>query len=92
MELVEQQSQRLRRILSHYCPETVAAAETFASNVTYIAVSSLGKRTHTDPKTGLASIRPSEIQPLWVTVPLLYSLSKILPGLIPRLKRRNSHT
>ncbi|MBV8311270.1 MAG: hypothetical protein JO344_12880 [Planctomycetaceae bacterium] len=92
VELVEQESQRLRQVLSQYCPETVAAAETFASNVTYIAVSSLGKRTHTDPKTGLASIRPSEIQPHWVTVPLLYSLSKILPGLIPRLKRRNTHT
>ncbi len=92
VELVEQQSKRLRQILSQYCPETVAAAESFASNVTYVAVSSLGNRTHTDPKTGLASIRPAEIQPHWVTVPLLYSLSRILPGLIPRLKRRNSYT
>jgi hypothetical protein len=92
VELVEQQSQRLRQILSQYCPETVAAAESFASNVTYVAVSSLGNQTHTDPTTGLASIRPAEIQPHWVTVPLLYSLSRILPGLIPRLKRKTAHS
>ena len=43
---------RLRQILSQYCPETVAAAETFASKVTYIAVSSLGKRTQQIQKPG----------------------------------------
>jgi hypothetical protein len=88
LELVEQRSERLRRLLSQYCPETVAAAESFATQVTYIAVSSLGNRAQTDPATGLAAIRPGEIDPQWVTVPLLYSLSKILPPLIPRLKRR----
>jgi hypothetical protein len=92
VEVVEQQSQRLRQILAHHCPETVAAAESFATNVSYIAVSSLGDRMHADPKTGLSAIRPAEIQPYWVTVPLLYSLSRILPGLIPRLKRRNGHS
>lgn len=91
IEQVEQQSQSLRQILSQFCPETVAAAESFATNVTYIAVSSLGNHMQVDPETGLAAMRPAEIQPYWVTVPLLYSMSKILPGLIPRLKRRNSH-
>jgi hypothetical protein len=92
VELVERWSARLRQVLSHYCPETVAAAESFASHVTYIAVTSLGDRTHLDPKTGIASIRPEEIKPHWVTVPVLYSLSRILPGLIPPLKRRTSHS
>jgi len=92
VELVEEQSRKFRQILSHHCPETVAAAESFATNVSYIAVSSLGDRMHADPKTGLSAIRPAEIQPYWVTVPLLYSLSRILPGLIPRLKRRNGHS
>lgn len=87
VELVKQRSQSLRRLLAHHCPETVAAADSFASNVTYIAVSSLGDRTHMDPRTGVASIRPAEIRPHWVTVPLLYALSQVLPGLIPRLKR-----
>jgi hypothetical protein len=85
-EQVEAQSGSLRRILAHYCPETVAAAESFASDVTYIAISSLGNRLEIDPNTGLAGIRPMDIEPYWVTVPLLYSLSRILPALIPRVK------
>ena len=72
-----------------YCPETVAAAETFAKNITYIAVSSLGKHIELDPTTGLPGIRPRNIQPHWVTVPLLYALSRVQPSLIPRLIRRN---
>jgi hypothetical protein len=90
-EQVEKQSQGLRRILTHYCPETVAAAESFAGDVTYIAVSALGDRIEVDPVTGIAAIRPMDINPHWVTVPLLYSLSRILPGLIPRVKRKASH-
>jgi hypothetical protein len=92
VEAVEQQSLRLRQIMSRYCPETVAAAESFATRVTYIAVSSLGNHMTVDPETGLAGMRPAEIQPYWVTVPLLYSLSMVLPGLIPPLRRRNSHS
>jgi hypothetical protein len=88
VEQVHDRSERLRQLMSHYCPETVAAAESFATDITYVAVSSLGDRTESDPATGLAAIRPAEIQPYWVTVPVLYSLSRVLPGLIPRLKRR----
>jgi hypothetical protein len=57
--------------------------------VTYIPVSSLGDRVQIDPTTGLPGIRPADISPRWVTVPILYALSRSLPGLIPRLRRRN---
>src|SRR5262249_14105855 len=92
LEQIERQSENLRRILTHYCPETVAAAESFASDVTYIAVSALGDRLRIDPVSGLPGIRPRDIDPYWVTVPLLYSISRVLPGLIPRVKRRSSST
>jgi hypothetical protein len=92
VDLVEKWSQRLRQILAHFCPETVAAAESLSADVTYVAVSSLGHRIRVDSRTGLASIRPSEIEPYWVTVPVLYALSLILPGLIPRVSRNSSHS
>ena len=88
IERIEQTSVRLRQILMQYCPETVAATEAFAKNITYIAVSSLGKQIELDPNTGLPGIRPRNIQPHWVTVPLLYALSRVQPSLIPRLVRR----
>ena len=90
IERIEQTSVRLRQVLMQYCPETVAAAEAFAKNITYIAVSSLGKQIELDPATGLAGIRPKNIHPHWVTVPLLYALSRVQPALIPRLIRRTA--
>jgi hypothetical protein len=90
IERIERTSARLRQVLMQYCPETVAAAESFAKNITYIAVSSLGEQVEIDPTTGLAGIRPKNIHPHWVTVPLLYALSRVQPALIPRLIRRAS--
>ncbi len=90
VDQIESRSQRLRQILQQYCPETVAAAESFAQNVTYIAVSSLGDQMEIDPATKLPGVRPSNIKPYWVTVPLLYALSKVLPALVPRIRRRSA--
>ena len=89
MDRIEHLSELLRRILLHYCPETVAAAESFARDITYIAVSSLGPNIQLDPVSGLPAIRPAEIQPTWVTVPLLYCISRASSRLIPRFVKRN---
>jgi len=89
VDLIENQSANLRRILLNSCPEIVTAADAFATNVTYIPISALGRNVELDPVTKLPGIRPANIEPHWVTVPLLYALSRTLPGLIPRLKRRN---
>jgi hypothetical protein len=88
MDRVDHLSGLLRRILLHYCPETVAAAEAFARDVTYIAVSSLGPEIRQDPASGLPAIRPADIQPTWVTTPLLYCISRASSRLIPRFVRR----
>ncbi len=88
MDRIEHLSKLLRRILHHYCPETVAAAESFSREVTYIAVSSLGPNIQVDPVTGLSAIRPADIQPIWVTAPLLYCISLESSRLIPRFVKR----
>jgi len=88
IERIDRISIRLRDILLQYCPETVTAAETFARDVTYIAVSSLGEHVELDPNTGLPGVRPQNIHPRWVTVPLLYAMTRVVPALIPRLIRR----
>ena len=88
MDRIVHLSGLLRRILLHYCPETVAAAEAFARDVTYIAVSSLGPNIRRDPVSGLPAIRPAEIQPSWVTAPLLYAISRDSSRLIPRFVKR----
>ncbi len=87
-ERIEKRSKQLREILTQYCPETVVAAETFASDITYTAVSALGDQVESDVNTGLPGIQPKNIRPYWITVPLLYAVSRVLPALIPRLVRR----
>jgi hypothetical protein len=89
IDRIATQSAKLRRILLDHCPEVVTAADSFASDVTYLPVSSLGSRVELDPVSKLPGIRPANIEPHWVTVPILYALSRALPGLIPRLKRRD---
>jgi hypothetical protein len=89
VERVESQSANLRRLLAQFCPETVAAAESFAREVTYIPVSAVGGETEVDPKTGSLSIRPDAIRPHWAAVPFLYLLSRLQPGLVPRLQRKS---
>jgi hypothetical protein len=89
MDRIEHLSELLRRILLHYCPETVAAAESFARDITYIAVSSLGPNIQVDPVSGLPAIRPAAIQSTWVTAPLLYCISRASSRLIPRFVKRS---
>jgi hypothetical protein len=79
---VESCSQQLRALLHRACPEFVTAAEDFAQSVTYIPVSALGKKAEPDPRTGKQAIRPRDIKPHWITVPLLYGLSRVTPGVI----------
>ena len=83
LDRIGKRSGRLRDVLTQYCPETVVAAETFASDITYMCVSALGNRIEHDPNTGLASIRPGDIEPVWVTGPLLYAVSRARRHLFP---------
>lgn len=83
IDLVEAISKRVRSLLWQLTPEIVAAAEGFAQQVLYIPVSATGGPPEIDPQTGAMGFRPKNIKPMWVEVPLLYSLSRFLPGLVP---------
>jgi hypothetical protein len=85
---IRARSGRLRELMMRYCRDVVAAAEGFAREVTYIAVSALADhyepgRLHVDERSKLVSIRPRDVRPYWAAVPVLFALSRALPGLIP---------
>lgn len=82
-ERMEQRSREVRGLLTTVCPELVQIAEDFADTVLYVPVSALGRTPLRDGGTGRTVIRPRDIQPVWVTAPLLYGMSLRMGGLIP---------
>jgi hypothetical protein len=82
--MVENTSDRVRDLFRRVCPEFVATAESFSEAVRYIPISSLGRSPEYVSKDshGFYGIRPKDIRPKWVTVPLMYILCKWAPGLI----------
>jgi hypothetical protein len=94
LDRIHARSRQLRELMMQYCRDVVAAAEGFARDVTYIAVSALGHRYEhgrliVDDSSKLVSIRPKDVQPYWVEVPLLYAISRAHQGLIPHLRPKN---
>jgi len=83
---IEAVSQKLRSLLFRYTPELVSAAEGFSEHVIYIPVSATGQSPTRDERTGLLGMRPRDIQPVWVEVPMLWTLSLWGKGLIPYKK------
>lgn len=88
VDAVESVSEDVRRLMLKHCPETVAAAEGFAKRVVYLPASSLGNQPEAVSGSHVAGIRPQNIAPYWATVPLLYTLTRTVPGLIPKLVSR----
>ena len=68
-----------RRLLQESCPEIVSVAEGFSRQVFYVPVSALG-HAPARGEEGAFAVRPSDIHPLWVTIPMLYVLAQL--GLI----------
>lgn len=82
LDRIERVSKHLRELLLAVTPEVVSTAEDFAEEVVYIPVSALGHSPEKYPdKSGLL-IRPKDIHPRWVTIPLLYSYARWATGLI----------
>lgn len=81
---IEERSQHVRSLLQNVTPEIVATAEAFSERVLYVPVSALGWQSEVEPDSKLLAIRPGEVQPYWVTVPLFYALAQAVTGLIPR--------
>lgn len=76
-------SRAVRELLLQVTPEIVTMAEDFSSDVTYIPVSALGHSPARHPDQPGLVIRPRDIKPHWVTVPLLYAFARQGGGLIP---------
>ena len=76
-------SRRVRELLWRLSPEVVSGAESFAKEVVYIPVSALGNGPEPDQETGMLGVRPKNIRPVWIEVPLLYGICRWVPGIIP---------
>ena len=79
---VSSRSDALRNLLLKACPEFVRTAEGFSPNVTYVPSSVLGK-AQVESINGTPAVRPQDIQPSGVLVPLLVGLNQTIKGLIP---------
>jgi hypothetical protein len=89
IDRINAMSRRVREVLFTHSPEIVAAAEAFSDHVTYIPVSAMGQPPEEDRDTGALGIRPRDINPQWVEVPLLYAICLGIPGIIPYRRNRN---
>ena len=80
---VEEISKKVRALLFKHTPELVSAVEGFAEQVIYVPVSATGCAPEKDAATGQLGLRPRDVKPLWVEVPLLWYLAKYGSGLVP---------
>jgi hypothetical protein len=83
---VEEASYAVRQLLEKYCPEIVRVAEDFADPL-YVPVTALGQQPKPDPATKEPAIRPVDIKPRWVTVPLMAGAGDGLRSLIFRVRK-----
>jgi hypothetical protein len=88
VNMVKNISFATRALLEEVCPEIVSTAETFAGDVIYLPNSALGRSPELSQESGMLGIRPRDMSPIWVTVPLLYFLYE--RGLIPSLPRERA--
>jgi hypothetical protein len=92
MDRIERISGKLRKLLLSISPEIVTAAEDFANEVVYVPVSALGHSPEKqEGKNGLF-IKPSDIHPHWVMVPLLYSYARWAKGLFAGVHKSHQVT
>ena len=87
MNRIERISGRVRELLLSVTPEVVSTAEDFAEEVVYLPISALGHSPEKYPDKNGLLIRPRDIHPHWVTVPLLYSYARWATGLIAGVRR-----
>ena len=79
---VRKRSEALRTVLAKACPEFVQLAEEFSPAVTYVPTSVLGT-AKVELLNGVPAVRPQDIRPTGVLVPLLVGLSHAVRRLIP---------
>ncbi|MEL6105940.1 MAG: hypothetical protein AAFU85_07885, partial [Planctomycetota bacterium] len=72
----------LGELMADICPEIVAAAEGFSTSLTFIPVSASGCSPLVDEATGALGIRPRDMEPFWVEIPMLMALHNWAAGLV----------
>ena len=83
-------SERLKKVLSQWAPDIVAAAETFSDEVFYLPNSALGCSPELMPGTNVLGIRPCNIRPRLAELPLLLALNRAVPTMIPAIQRSSN--
>jgi hypothetical protein len=84
-ERIETRSAEVRALVQRVCPEVIQTAESNFHEVVYVPVSALGHAPRAE--RGKAVVRPADIRPVWVTVPVLYGMYRWIRGLVAGLKR-----
>lgn len=80
--VIQKVSRVMKKFLETYAPGIVQASENFAQDAMFIPVSSFGKKPEQGPENK-PLIKPSELKPIWASVPMLYALAKTTKKLIP---------
>src|SRR5262249_20331444 len=81
LQVLRQNSNRLRELVRKICPAVVANAESISNDVFFFPVSSFG---HAPVRVGPGDYVPDprSLKPFMVEVPLLWILSRIAPDLV----------
>ena len=74
-----------RTFMLQHAPEVVRAAESFSNHVVYLPNSALGHSPSSVAGGKGLAVRPCDVKPQWVEVPVLYMLSRL--GLIPTTRQ-----
>jgi hypothetical protein len=86
---IQQVSDQVGDLLRTLTPEIVAAAEGFTRHLHFVPVSATGCAPERDAVTGAFGVRPKDLNPYWVEVPMLFALSQWCAGLIGTANRKN---
>jgi hypothetical protein len=82
LDRIAEQSQAIRKLLFALVPEVVTAAEGLSASVTYVGASALGITPTEDEATKQWMVRPVDLKPEGVELPVLIGLQKCFPQLI----------
>jgi hypothetical protein len=93
---IAKRSHLLRKLLEKTCPEFVVAADEFAETVQFVPVSALGRTPSplkdSELDRNIAAMRPQDIRPQGVLVPLLAAINDAVPGLTLGVVRHAKET
>src|SRR4029079_2049864 len=88
LDRIDELSKGIRKLLLEVAREVVTAAESLSKQVTYIGVSALGVTPEHHPQDpGRWAVRPLDVQPNGVEIPILFGLQQQFPRLIPGGRR-----